>query len=428
MYKKGVSGQFLYFSLTSVFSGNAVAGASGSVSGRRCVDGGAMSLLSGNIVEDAGGLYHANLYDWDTSGNNIGFLFTASGCAPVTFSVVTLGGISGSLYPASGSVYPASGSITSGVISSGVFVTATATIASGALSGQQVTLTSGQSYVASGVNAVVPIASISGAVANSGLFVTVPVASISGVFPASGSFSGQLVTLVSGQSYTASGIWPASGASVNAVATVLSGQVFLASGTALFYSGQYFLASGSVTSGVIASGIFVTTSAVIASGAMSGQQVTLVSGQSYIASGANSVVPVASLSGVVTNSGLFVSVPIVSISGVNANVTAGSISGVTANSGLFVSVPPTTLSGLVPASGGFTTSLPLSGRVYLASGVPTVGGLPWTKALDIAAAGVGGLSSGANTGTESYFSLDKTNVVLNIIIDSSGNRTCAVYS
>lgn len=350
-------------------------------------------------------------------------------------------------------------------------------VASGQLSGQQVTLTSGQSYPASGVNAVVPpaslsgvvvnsglfvtvppatlsgviansgltvivlpatlsgviansglfvsvpAASLSGVVVNSGLFVTVPIASISGAVANSGLFVSVPIASVSGLNAvvppaTLSGVVANSGLFVNATATVQSGQVYLASGSFLFGSGQFFLASGSVTSGVISSGIyvtataappasgttylasgwalfgsgqfypasgsvypasgsitsgvissgiFVTATATIGSGALSGQQVTLVSGQSWLASGnftvANSgqfvVVPTASLSGVVAASGLSVIVPIASVSGVNAVVPPATLSGVVANSGLTVTVLPTTLSGVVANSGLFV-SVPIA--------------------------------------------------------------------
>lgn len=68
---------------------------------------------------------------------------------------------------------------------------------------------------ASGANAVVPPATLSGVIANSGLFVSVPVASISGVQLASGTFSGQpLTNILSG-----------------AVATILSGAILVNAGT-----------------------------------------------------------------------------------------------------------------------------------------------------------------------------------------------------
>ena len=134
MFDKNRSGQFFYFALASVASGLPITGASGSISGRRSIDGGAQTLLSGFVGEIGGGQYVANLYDYDLNGNNVGFLFTASGAAMVNATVVTTGNVSGRIYLASGSV-------TSGVIASGIFVT-------------------------------VPIASISGNVGNSGLTVS----------------------------------------------------------------------------------------------------------------------------------------------------------------------------------------------------------------------------------------------------------------
>lgn len=101
--KKNVSGQYLYFCLVSTASGLPVAGASGVISGRKSLDGlSGMIVLSGNIIELGGGSYRANLYDHDTNGDCAGYLFTASGCAPVQYSMVTQGGMSGSFHLGSG--------------------------------------------------------------------------------------------------------------------------------------------------------------------------------------------------------------------------------------------------------------------------------------------------------------------------------------
>lgn len=102
------------------------------------------------------------------------------------------------------------------------------------------------------------------------------------------------------------------------------------------------------------------------SGQLSGFSVTPLSGQFWQASGINAVVPAASISGVVANSGLFVTVLPANLSGVVANsglftsVPISSISGVVANSGLFVSVPIATISGNVASV--------LSGTVHLVDG------------------------------------------------------------
>lgn len=83
---KNISGQYAYFSLVSAISGNPVTGASGSISGRKSLDGlSGLILLSGNIIELGGGSYRANLYDFDTNGNQVGYFFSSSGCVPVQY-------------------------------------------------------------------------------------------------------------------------------------------------------------------------------------------------------------------------------------------------------------------------------------------------------------------------------------------------------
>ena len=518
-----VSGQFLYFDLVSVLSGFAVTGFSGAISGRKAVDGGTMVLLSGNIVEDGGGLYHVNLFDWDTSGRNIGYLLTASGCVPRSFSVVTTLAASGRINPASGA------------------------------------------------NVVVPPASLSGVVANSGLTVTVPIASISGNFSVvtvlSGTLSGQPVTLLSGLSYTASGIfatatatvasgqvylasghgfflsgqiipqsgmtWIASGPNVNATATVTSGTVYLASGHSLFWSGQLYPNSGlavTLLSGVMsgqpvtnilsgaadqvwqtfvgtavgvtwqanlamvrileanlavataqvagnvtaagfdttmtsASGMWNDALLVFRNGTLLGEsrpittyidtngRVTFdepwttapASGDSFNIrpdhihpvsqiktgiSGANVIVPPATLSGVVANSGLSVIVPVASISGVNATVPPATLSGVVptvgigALSGLNAVVPIASISGATVVAGSV---LDKSGYTLHSSGLDAVtveSGLNARQALSLAAAGAAGRLQGAGT---SLIEIQAAGVSGQVRIsgafDASGNRT-----
>src|SRR4051812_34833091 len=83
---KNRSGQFVYFSLISAISGNQVTGASGSISGRKSLDGlSGLIVLSGNIIELGGGSYRGNLYDFDTNGDQVGYFFSASGCVPVQY-------------------------------------------------------------------------------------------------------------------------------------------------------------------------------------------------------------------------------------------------------------------------------------------------------------------------------------------------------
>lgn len=102
--QKNVSGQYVYFSLVSALSGNQVTGASGAISGRKSLDGlSGMIVLSGNVIELGGGSYRANLFDFDTNGNQAGYLFTASGCVPVQYQFDMIDGIgSGHVFLASG--------------------------------------------------------------------------------------------------------------------------------------------------------------------------------------------------------------------------------------------------------------------------------------------------------------------------------------
>lgn len=422
MLKRGISGQFIFFDLVSVLSGYSVTGFSGQISGRKLMDSSPMAVLSGNIVEVSGGMYRANLYDWDTSGNNIGYFFTASGCVPRTFMVVTIDATSGFLWPASGvstltysgqlsgqpiaglsgQVYPASGVNATVPPASISGVTVTVPIAT--ISG--VTIASG-AYPASGINVIVPPASISG------VTVVVPLATISGNFVVasllsgqsvlvySGQVSGQPVTLISGLSTAyfasgsfdrnvfASGVLGASGGLPQAwgnsgavtvgqnldksgyTATALSGAFVVAN----IASGSLFLASGSIfmttfASGVVGGGSGNLPSSWGASGAIVAAIVLDKSGYTATAlSGANVVVPISSISGVTIASGTFVTVPIATISGTNVVVPISSISGITVASGVYtasginVTVPIASISGVT------TTAALLSGQsVLVASG------------------------------------------------------------
>lgn len=373
MFKKNISGQFLYFGMVSALSGNPVTGISGSISGRRSVDGGTLGLLSGNIVEPGGGLFQANLHDFDTNGNNIGFLFTASGCVPATFTVVTVGGVSGSLYLASGNTVNVFSGQLSGQrvdLSSGISFIAsgnTVRVFSGQLSGHAVDLLSGYSYTASGINATVPPITI--ASGTTYLASGTPLFYSGHYFLASGQnvnvFSGQLsghqVDLLSGRSYPASGVYTV------ATATVASGQVYLASGTPLFYSGYYFIASGqnvNVFSGQLSgqqvnilSGnqvqVWSGTQVNVFSGQFSGQPMTLLSGRSYPASGVYTVATATVASGEVylaSGTPLFYSGFFYLASGHAASLYSGQTVGVFSGQ----------LSG--------QTTVPSSGQGYLASG------------------------------------------------------------
>lgn len=247
---KNRSGQYVYFSLISALSGNAVAGASGSVSGRKCLDGlSGMITLSGNVIELGGGAYRANLYDFDTNGDQAGYYFTASGCVPVLLNYDMIDGNgSGRFYPASGMTFPASGAFAtvspaslsgvtiqsgaystvlpanlsgvfatvlpanlSGVVAnSGLFVTATATVDPAAISGVFATVpkaTLSGVVVQSGAYATVLLANLSGVVANSGLSVSVLPANLSGLVASvlPDTLSGVTVNVLSGTTYLNSG-------------------------------------------------------------------------------------------------------------------------------------------------------------------------------------------------------------------------------
>ncbi len=422
MYDRNRSGQFLYFPLISAISGNIVINASGNISGRRSIDGAGLSLLSGFVGEvTAGqGMYVANLFDFDLNGNNIGFLFTASGCVPTSFTVITQQNVSGRVYIASGTgVVLASGSMSGQLVTllsgfsfpaSGVFTVATASVASGSLylasgsifretyasgviaaSGGFVTAwgNSGQVFSASGANAVVPPATLSGTtvivikdllsgvVANSGLTVTVLPATISGtaatvfkdllsgVVANSGLFVNVPIATISGTTVvlpkeTISGVVANSGLFVTATVSVASGSLYLASGS--IFRETY-------ASGVVgASGGFVTAWGN--------------SGQAFSASGANAVVPPATLSGVAATVFKDLLSGVVANSGLTVTVLKDLLSGVVANSGLtvtvipatisgtFVTLPKETISGVVANSGLFVTATVsvASGSLYLASG------------------------------------------------------------
>ncbi len=204
----------MYFAMVSALSGNPVTGISASISGRFSLDGGAQALVNGPIGEVGGGQYKLGMFAADVNGANCGYLFTSSGCVPVSYTIVTTANVSGNLYLNSGqNVNVFSGQLSGQQVNllsgnqvqlwSGTFVNLfsgqNVNVFSGQLSGQPISLLSGLSYVASGINTVSPLAS--GVL--SGQMVSL--------------FSGQLVTLLSGLSYVASGI--------STVSPVASGQL-----------------------------------------------------------------------------------------------------------------------------------------------------------------------------------------------------------
>lgn len=138
MYRQNASGQFVYFSMVSLASGLPITSiASGNISGRVAIDGAALGVCGGPIIEDGGGLYHLNGFAADFNGRNLGFLFTASGAAVVALTATTTGGVSGGLFLSSGQAVS---------LNSGQSVL----VYSGQLSGQVVTAASGQVWLGSG--------------------------------------------------------------------------------------------------------------------------------------------------------------------------------------------------------------------------------------------------------------------------------------
>ncbi len=165
MFKKNISGQFVYFGMVSALSGNAVYSGSpislsGKISGYVAIDGAAQAAVGGNIVEDSFGQYHLNGFAADFNGNNLGFLFvTSSGVVPVNICVVTVGGISGAMWIGSGQstlVYSGqlsgqpinllSGSIFKTTYASGVIGTSGGLVRLGGGSGSVLTDGSGRIY------------------------------------------------------------------------------------------------------------------------------------------------------------------------------------------------------------------------------------------------------------------------------------------
>ncbi len=230
--------------MVSALSGNPVTGISASISGRFSLDGGAQTLANGPIGEVGGGQYKLGMFAADVNGANCGYLFTSSGCVPVSYTTVTTANVSGNLYLNSGQ---------------------NVNVFSGQLSGQQVNLTSGnQVQIWSGTQ----VNLFSGQSVNvySGQLSGQPISLLSGqqVLVYSGQLSGQQVNLLSGNQVQ---LW--SGTFVN----LFSGQ------SVNVYSGQ----SVSLLSGLFYPASGVSTVSPIASGQLSGQQVGIVSGSiSYL--------------------------------------------------------------------------------------------------------------------------------------------------
>lgn len=432
MFRRNVSGQFLYFGLVSALSGNVVTGQSGGISGRRSIDGGSMTLLSGFVGEVAGGLYVANLFDFDLNGNNIGFLFTASGCAPVTFSVNTDSNVSGRIGIVSGTNV----NVWSGQLS-GAFVN----VHSGQLSGQPISLLSGRSWTASGIFAVATAEVGSG---------TVFLASGSVILPSGGAvnlLSGQFVNVYSGQ-LSGHPVNPQSGVTRLASGTTIlpsGGAVDLLSGReVLVYSGQLSgqkvdLLSGNqvqVWSGTRVN-LFSGTNVNVWSGQLSGHQVDLLSGRSYTASGIFAVATAEVASGTVFLASGSVILPsgglVGLLSGQSVLVYSGQLSGqpIRVLSGQLSGQKVDLLSGNQVGIWSGTSVNVFSGS--LLSGIfdadgQIESGMSFRQSQRLITAAAAGELSGAGTSTiriRNAVADHKTRITATV--DASGNRTSITY-
>lgn len=87
MYRKNVASQTIYVAMVNATTGAAITSAT--VTAVRSIDGASQGAATGSMVEDGNGQYHLSASQADMNGNNIGFLFTATGAVPVSICVVT---------------------------------------------------------------------------------------------------------------------------------------------------------------------------------------------------------------------------------------------------------------------------------------------------------------------------------------------------
>jgi hypothetical protein len=270
-----------------------------------------------------------------------------------------------------------------------------------------------QNYSASGICTVFPAWAT--APDTTSIFTIIPGGqpTSGGVFLASGSITSGLIS--SGIVFIASG--PFVGSLSGQLVGILSGQL---SGYAVTpQSGQTFIASGSITSGVISSGIFVTATSTLASGALSGQLVGILSGQ---------------LSGQVVNllSGNQVGV----WSGTNVNIFSGQIVTVLSGqlsgqllgllSGQLSGFSVTLLSGQLSGYQTDTTrNFDKSGYWLNASGLDAIqpeSGVNFRQMQAATFAAAAGMTSGA--GTSQFFTGNESGILRGTYsTDLSGNRT-----
>lgn len=87
MYVKNLAGQYMGFCLVNASDGSALTGAT--VTAVRSIDGGAQAACTGTVSEKGNGQYVLALSQADTNGNDISYLFTATGAVPVEKTIVT---------------------------------------------------------------------------------------------------------------------------------------------------------------------------------------------------------------------------------------------------------------------------------------------------------------------------------------------------
>ncbi len=87
MYRRNTSGQTLGFKLVNVLTGASLTGATVSV--YRSIDGGAQVAASGTVAEKGNGQYVFSPSAADLNGNQVSFLFLATGAIPEEKTVVT---------------------------------------------------------------------------------------------------------------------------------------------------------------------------------------------------------------------------------------------------------------------------------------------------------------------------------------------------
>lgn len=87
MYRKNVAGQFLCVQMLLTASGAVATGLTPTV--RRCIDG-TFAAGGGTVTEDGTtGSYKYAMTQADSNGNDISFIFTATGAIPVCVNIIT---------------------------------------------------------------------------------------------------------------------------------------------------------------------------------------------------------------------------------------------------------------------------------------------------------------------------------------------------